>query len=628
MTQALRRFGVWCSAGALVALALAACGGGGGSSDPDPDPVTFTLDVAVSGSGSVGSAPVGIDCGSTCSAVFASTTTVTLTATPATGQRLQGWDGACAGQAATCSVTMDAARSVSATFVPTAATTFTLGVSVVGSGAVSSQPVGISCGSSCSANYAAGASVVLTATPAQGQLLSAWSGACTGQAATCTVAMNAARTVTATFAAAPPQARAWGTAALLESSNDFNVAGTGSSSEAFTLTAIDAAGNALVVWEQSDGAPDGNTRKVFSRRYVAGQGWAPAVVVPGLSTETPSVVLVTGQLLMDATGNATWVRHNFETRRYGAAAGWSATAFVPPAGVGGLVDAKVDAGGNVHLLGYGGGELRVTRLPSGGTTWEAWADPALSDLATPSARLALDSSGGAIAVWRERNPGDGNYSMKANRRVNGAWQTPVRIEEVLTDVTVSPPEIEIAANGNAIAAWHQGSSLYVNRFNAATASWGVATEVDAGQVTSNLLARIEMAMLADGRAVLTWQSGTYALKSMSYSPSTGFSAPLAVTSLSTGNHFLGIDRDGRALLTYRSLSQWPNPTDATYNVYTRELPSGGAWSAAALIETGAGDTKQNVPCAMNLTGQAVCTWAQNDLAGNTIRNSLWANLRR
>lgn len=50
--------------------------------------------------------------------------------------------------------------------------------------------------------------------------------------------------------------------------------------------------------------------------------------------------------------------------------------------------------------------------------------------------------------------------------------------------------------------------------------------------------------------------------------------------------------------------------------------------AAALLETGAGDVKGNVPCAMNPTGQAVCTWAQDDLAGNSIRNSLWANLRR
>src|SRR5262249_33089951 len=47
---------------------------------------------------------------------FASGTAVTLTATPAAGSTFTGWSGGCTGTANTCTVTMSAAQSVTATF--------------------------------------------------------------------------------------------------------------------------------------------------------------------------------------------------------------------------------------------------------------------------------------------------------------------------------------------------------------------------------------------------------------------------------------------------------------------------------------------------------------------------------
>ncbi|MHB1312700.1 MAG: InlB B-repeat-containing protein [Gemmatimonadaceae bacterium] len=78
---------------------------------------TFALTVARigTGTGSVVSAPAGIDCGATCSAVLTVGTTMTLTATPASGSTFAGWSGACTGTGA-CTVTMSAARAVTAEF--------------------------------------------------------------------------------------------------------------------------------------------------------------------------------------------------------------------------------------------------------------------------------------------------------------------------------------------------------------------------------------------------------------------------------------------------------------------------------------------------------------------------------
>jgi endoglucanase len=76
---------------------------------------TLTVTRAGSGHGTVTSSPRGIICGTLCSATYINDTVVTLTATPATGSTFAGWSGACTGTG-TCSVTMGAAKSVTATF--------------------------------------------------------------------------------------------------------------------------------------------------------------------------------------------------------------------------------------------------------------------------------------------------------------------------------------------------------------------------------------------------------------------------------------------------------------------------------------------------------------------------------
>ena len=77
---------------------------------------TLTVTKAGAGSGTVTSSPAGITCGADCSEPYNRGTVVSLTATAATGSSFGGWTGACAGTGA-CQVTMDAARSVTATFL-------------------------------------------------------------------------------------------------------------------------------------------------------------------------------------------------------------------------------------------------------------------------------------------------------------------------------------------------------------------------------------------------------------------------------------------------------------------------------------------------------------------------------
>ncbi len=68
------------------------------------------------GFGTVTSSPAGINCGSTCSAVFYPETSVTLTESPTAPSTFVDWSDGCTGTASTCTVTMSAAKSVTATF--------------------------------------------------------------------------------------------------------------------------------------------------------------------------------------------------------------------------------------------------------------------------------------------------------------------------------------------------------------------------------------------------------------------------------------------------------------------------------------------------------------------------------
>jgi hypothetical protein len=100
---------------AQVTVVNPAPGGGPSNGLPFAINPSFTLTVSKSGNGAVTSAPAGIDCGSDCSEAFAGGTVVTLTATPSRNFAFTGWSGACSG-AGPCTVTMDAAKSVRATF--------------------------------------------------------------------------------------------------------------------------------------------------------------------------------------------------------------------------------------------------------------------------------------------------------------------------------------------------------------------------------------------------------------------------------------------------------------------------------------------------------------------------------
>lgn len=164
----------------------------------------LTVTAPAANQGTITSSPAGINCPTTCSASFTQGTQVTLTATPGTNYYFGGWSGACTGNS-TCTVTLNAATTVSAAFNAGQTLSVTIasapGSTVTASGTVTSSPSGINCSTgTCTATFPPGTQVTLTPTAASGSTFSSWSGACTGTGA-CTPTLSATTTsVTATFA--------------------------------------------------------------------------------------------------------------------------------------------------------------------------------------------------------------------------------------------------------------------------------------------------------------------------------------------------------------------------------------------------------------------------------------------
>ena len=177
-------------------LILSGCGGGGSSSSLPTGSFQLSVQATGGGGGTVSSTPAGINCGQTCTASFSSGTQVTLVASPAANSFFAGWSGACSGTDA-CKVTLTQNTSVTGSFSDSPVLTIALGGT--GSGSVASNPSGISCGQTCSASFAPGTPVTLTATAATNSSFAGWTGGSCSSSPTCTVTLSASEKVTAVF---------------------------------------------------------------------------------------------------------------------------------------------------------------------------------------------------------------------------------------------------------------------------------------------------------------------------------------------------------------------------------------------------------------------------------------------
>ena len=160
----------------------------------------YKLNVVKSGVGTGTVTGGEINCGGTCEKIYAAGAMVSLTARADTGSTFRGWSGPCTGTG-TCSITMDAAKTVVADFEKPVIKSLTVTIAGAGKGKVTGPK--IDCSPDCRESYlpspAPNETVVLTAQVDATSSFVGWTGACTGTSPTCSITMTASKTVTATF---------------------------------------------------------------------------------------------------------------------------------------------------------------------------------------------------------------------------------------------------------------------------------------------------------------------------------------------------------------------------------------------------------------------------------------------
>ena len=166
---------------AVVAFEIRSGGSGGGGT------TQYSLTTNTVGSGTVSANPAG--------GTYDENTIVTLTAIPAAGFEFSGWSGDLSGSTNPASITMDANKSVTATFTEIQVVQYTLTTGLVGLGNVSLSPAG--------GVYDAGTVVTVTAVPAAGYQFAGFAGDLAGTVNPSTITMDDNKNVTVLFTEAP-----------------------------------------------------------------------------------------------------------------------------------------------------------------------------------------------------------------------------------------------------------------------------------------------------------------------------------------------------------------------------------------------------------------------------------------
>ena len=402
---------------------------------------------------------------------------------------------------------------------------------------------------------------------------------------------------------------AWGTAELIET----NDAGTGAGDPHI---AIDAKGNALAVWWQSDGT----RTHIWANRYTPGTGWGTPEII---ETETDGGAFL--QIAMNANGNALAVWHDdgdIWSNHYTPGTGWGTAALVETdnSGIASLPQIAIDSGGNALAVWQVRDGAREDLWSSRYTAGTGWGAPLLIEtdnagtVGVAGAQIAIDANGNALAVWHQSD-GTSTNNVWYNRYSAGTgWGTAALIAG-----GAAFPQIAFDANGNALAVWSQSDgtryNIWSNRYTAGS-GWGTAMLIETDNAGSAIGAQIVID--ASGNALAVWEQSGDRLDNIwsnRYAAGTGWGTAVMIAENALGPQ-IAIDASGNALAAWNDSDAGP----ADGNIWSKYYAAGTGWGTAAIIDDNTG-LARSPRIAMEANGNALAVWAQS--AGT--RFDIWAN---
>ena len=248
--------------------------------------------------------------------------------------------------------------------------------------------------------------------------------------------------------------------------------------------AVDADGNALAVWVRSSGGVWAVQSSVRPR----GSLWQPAETV-----DRTTAGAVSPHVVFDVRGNAVaawaalagtnWSIVTAERARDG---GWDAPELLAAAGEYPRVRLQlaVDGRGSVFALWEGLNGLhpvvQASVRSASGQRWSVVRDLSDDTSDAVSPELAVDAGGDVVAVWARTN-GRNWVVQAAQRRAGKSWEPPRTVSSSGRDAVA--PDVALDPRGNALAVWTRsnGSNTIVQSSYRprATGVWSPARSLSA-----------------------------------------------------------------------------------------------------------------------------------------------------
>jgi len=301
----------------------------------------------------------------------------------------------------------------------------------------------------------------------------------------------------------------WSTAAPIE--NDTTSSGSA------PQVAIDSQGNALAVWVQKY---SNGLSYLQANRYTGG-GWQPGAVA---LIETDNAGDASDpQIALDASGNAlvVWTRYqnNIWAVRRPVSGPWEHEVEIEPDN-GGTVAAKpqiaVNARGDalaVWVESDFNGQYVMANRYTAGTGWGTAAMISANVYETDASQIAIDANGNGLAIWEQYN-GTGTVDILSNRFTpSTGWRT---AHSITADKAhdAKAPQVAFDSKGNALALWAgtaPGAVIWSSRFGASASDWEPAAPIGAANPFATLDTP-QIAFDADDNAYAVWTqliSGQY-----------------------------------------------------------------------------------------------------------------------
>lgn len=350
--------------------------------------------------------------------------------------------------------------------------------------------------------------------------------------------------------------------------------------------AVDAAGNATVIWTQVD--EDGYFN-VWSNRYTADRGWGAATRI-----ETNTGDASRPQIAVDHNGNvlAQWVQWEGDylsiwANRYVVGSGWE-TAKVLENNEGHIFSSQVvlDHDGNAIAVWTQEDGLTHSVWANRFTTDGGWGTASLIETSegdAQAAQIVLEGNGNAAAIWLQKDDFSNVYSVWTNHyTVGSGWGTPILIED--SEESAAAPQIIFDDRGNAIAIWLQNigptdglDRIWANRYIAGN-GWGTAVPIENNDGGSRAL---QLALDGSGNTIAIWlrnDGSTDRVWSNRYTADRGWdgAAVMGTEGGKVGILRLAVDGGGNAM------AAWMQQGDIYVNRYT----SGTGWNTAGILIPG------------------------------------------